>query len=265
MKQLRFAISILICACLMCFTVSAARYTDESKGFSLDIPDEYVVIDENSVKENAEFISKLGSSAENFKKAMQEGNIVLYAATEDNQNQLQVKIFDSDTAKKIGELSGLSEDNFLTAAEEIAKLVVADGELLNAESIINNNTRFVHYTVRAAAGLESDTDQIGYCFDEYLTVVNGKFYALIYYNSSADFSDADASLSKSVFDSFYVESAANSKGLTPFEWVLRILIPILIASAILLGAWIVYSFISDFRYKQNQPESIPDHIKMRRK
>lgn len=265
MKLIRTAISLFLCACLMCFTVSAARYTDENKGFSLEVPDEYIVIDENSVKENAEFISKLGSSTENFKKAMQESNIVLYAATEDNQKQIQVKIFESDTAKKIGELSRLSEENFLTAADEIAKLVVADGELLNAESIINNNARFLHYTVRATTGLESESDEIGYCFDEYLTVSNGKFYALIYYNSSSDFSKADAKLSKSVFDSFYVESTANSQGLTAFEWVLRILIPVLIAAAILLGSWIVYSFVNDIRYNRKQPESIPDHIKMRRK
>ncbi len=265
MKLFGTALSFILCACLMCFSVSAAGYTDADGRFSLEIPDEYVVIDSSTVSSNSEFISKLGSSVENFKKSMEEGNIVLYAATEDNQRQLQVKVFDSDTAQKIGELSKLSEDNFATAADEIEKLVIADGELLNSERIDKNGTCFLRYTVRAATALESESEEIGYCFDEYLTVADGRFCALIYYNSSSEFDETDAHNSKAVFDTFEVVNADVQQGSTAFEWVLKILIPLLIAAAVLLGAWIIYTFVRDIKHRREQPEVIPDHIKMRRK
>ncbi len=254
-----------LCVLLLGSFVGAQEYIDPDERFELELSEEYTLLDRSNLKQNAEFISRLGSSVENFGKAMTEGSIYLYAATEDNARQVQVKVWTGDTSERIVDLSALDDGGLQTARTEIGNTLVSAGDtLLETEQTERDGQIFFRYRVRAATDLESsDNESIGYCFDEYLTVVDGCFVALVFYNSSSEFSAAESAESKAIFDAFkvnqtVVRDSTRSLALSIFSIVMLIL-------GAGVAAYVLWTFVRDLCDRRERPETLTDRIKTRRK
>ena len=260
------AVLVAVCLCLTvlgCF-VGAQEYIDPDERFELELSDDYTLLDRTNLKQNAEFITRLGSSVENFGKAMAEGGIYLYAATEDNSRQVQVKVWTGDTSVRIVDLAALDDDGLLTARKEIGKALVSSGDtLLETEQTERNGQVFFRYRVRSGSDLESDNESIGYCFDQYLTVVDGCFVALLFYNSSGEFSAAETAESKEIFDAFKVKQAAKRDSTRSLA--LSIFSIIMLTVAVGVAAYVLWTFVRDLLIRRERPEPISDRINIRRK
>ena len=147
---------------------AAALTADEASGlFSLDPGEDYTVLDRTNLRRNSEFVERLGYTVSAFQKAMEEGDVFLYAATADNVRQVQVKCWagQEDVAQKIEDLAFLPEDKRNLAREEIGRQVAGEGELLSAETVERDGQIFFRFRVRSDVALESDEAASGYCFD----------------------------------------------------------------------------------------------------
>lgn len=256
----------LICVALFGSVACAQDYADSEQIFELKLGDEYTVLDDSNLKSHSDFITRLGSSVENFRKAMTAGGIRMYAATEDNSRQVQVKVWTGDAAERVGDLNALTDDGLQTLRTEIGGTLLSDGdELLESEQLERNEQIFFRFRVRAANYLEGDgNESIGYCFDEYLTIADGNFVALVFYNSGSDFSEAETAESRALFQAFTVHKAAvRDDGERNMSlWVFSMVVLIAAAG---VAVFVVSTFVRDLRSRRDKPETIPDRIKMRRK
>ncbi len=265
MKALKSVICA-VCACVLLLgcLVGAQDYVDADKRFEITLSDEYTLLDRDNLKQNRDFITRLGSSVENFGKAMVSGGIYLYAATENNDRQVQVKVWSGDSASKIGNLAALTDEGRKTALDEIGATIVSKGDtMLETEQVERDGQVFFRYRVRAASSLESGAlESIGYCFEEYITVVDGQFVALLFYNSSSELSAGEIAESRTIFDGFKVNQSEKSgaRGIA-----LMIFSVLMLLAAVVVAGYVIFTFVRDLRERRERPEIIPDHIKMRRK
>ena len=169
-----------------------------------------------------------------------------------------------DTSERIVDLAALDDDGLLTARKEIGKALVSSGDtLLETEQTERNGQVFFRYRVRSGSDLESDNESIGYCFDQYLTVVDGCFVALLFYNSSGEFSAAETAESKAIFDAFKVNQAARRDSTRSLA--LSIFSIIMLTVAVGVAAYVLWTFVRDLLIRRERPEPISDRINIRRK
>lgn len=265
MKRLAALLLALLLA--VALIAPAAALTDDEVAalFSFDPGEGYTTLDRTNLRRNSEFLERLGYTVSTFKKAMEEGDVYLYAASADNDRQAQVKSWgvEDGIAQKIVDLSYLPEEELSLARDELGKQAAGSGELLESETVERDGQVFFRFRVRSDVSLESDASAIGYCFEEYLTVANSRFCALLYYNAARDFSAADEAESARLFAAFTVKptpEATDWRGLA-----LRIFAALLLLAAAVAAVFILSSFVRDIRLRRERPDSIPDRIKMRRK
>ncbi len=255
-------ISIILCIIIaLAATVFAAAetlaYQNTECGFSIALPNEFIIIDRSTLSKNSEFIEKIGYSVESFSVKLKQSNIVMYSATEDNARQIQIKYWQSDFSKGIGNLSTLDDERLATALSTMAKPISNEGNALLSSAIgkVGNNV-YLCYTVQVDGK---------FCYTEYITVVNGYCYSLVYYNSSSEFSADEIAERDSVIAALSISGAENDSIWGGYSLSLRIISAVLLIAAVVFAVYLVSSFVRDIRNKRKSPEVIPDHIKMKYK
>ena len=265
MKRVLALVLTLLLAAALAFPSAAVTDDEVMKQVSLDIGEPYTVLDRSNLGKHEDFLRRLGYTVSAFRRAMEEGDIYLYAATEDNDRQVQVKSWGDPEgiAQKLVDLSYLGETEQQTALAEMGRQAAGSGELLQSEILTREGQVFFRYRVLADASLESDSDRLGYAFDEYLTIANGRFFALVYYNADTAFSAKQEAESRALFDGFAV-SPTKVKG-DSFSLPLRIFAAVAVAAAFVVAVFLVSTFVRDWRNRRDKPDVIPDRIKVSRK
>lgn len=266
----RFAALLLTLALFLlgaCSEPAVEPLTEEEavKLFSLAPGEAYTVLSRSDLRKNSEFIERLGYTVSTFRKDMEEGDVFLFAATPDNDRQIQVKCWGDPEgiARKLEDLSYLPGEKRELALQEMGVQAAGSGELLSAAVLEREGQVFFRFRVRSDVTLESEESAEGYCFDEYLTVTNGRFCALLFYNAAGAFSDADETESERLFAAFSVAPTPEKT-----EWrnfALRVFAAVVLLAASVAAVYILSTFVRDIRHRREQPDSIPDRIKMRRK
>ena len=116
--------------------------------------------------------------------------------------------------------------------------------------------KYLTYTVQVADA---------FCFVQNVTIVNGKCHALIYYNSSAELSKDERAFQKQLLKSLQIKKIQQKAEGNGYFIVIRIICAIVCIVAIVVAVFLISSFVRDIKRRKQQPEIIPDRIKMRRK
>lgn len=263
-RFLSLLLTLLLTAAL---AIPSAALTDDEvmEQFSLTVSDPYTVLDRSNLSRNEAFLERLGYTVSTFRRAMEEGDIYLYAATEDNDRQVQVKSWGDreGIAQKLVDLSYLGDEEQKTALAEMGQQAAGSGELLESEILTRDGQVFFRYRVLTDVSLESDTEQIEYGFDEYLTVANGRFFALLYYNAQTSFTEAQEAESRALFDGFSVAPTEVRKN--GFSLPLRIFSAVAVLAAAVVAVFLLSTLFRDFRLRREKPDTIPDRGKHSRK
>lgn len=238
------------------FAAKNVTYSDNDNGYSVRLPQGYTVIDRYNLSDNKDFIEKIGYSVPSFRNKMNQSDIYMYAADEENRHQVQLRIWESDFSEEVGLLSALSDDQLKTALDTMSASLGDSVFLLGSRVYKKGELAFLVYDVKAGDS---------FCYREYLTVVNSDCYALIYYNSSDTFDDAESKQADIILDSLSVSVNIKGDKWSKYGLTLRIFSTVVIVAAAAGAVYIIYTFIRDFRRRKNAPESIPDHIQMKYK
>ena len=254
-----------LCACIVlvsafCVTAAAQPYTDSDSGVSVELPDEYTVLTSSNLSKYADFIESIGHSTESLRKAMNSGNIVMYAAVSDNTKQIHLKCWSSDFSVRTGDLSSLSEEGQNAALESMKKVICGDGnEILLSEKITHDGLTYLKLAVSVPADAP-------FCYIQYVTVSGGRFISLVYYNAHGWLTADEQRAADSVFSTVSVPK--KSGGISSFGIMTVteiVLIALLILAGVALIIYIIRSFFIDYKNSREEPEIIPDRIKMNRK
>lgn len=251
-------ITLLVAAALLfaaAVPAAAVSISDSAEVMSAKLPDDYLVITSANLQKRAEILAHWGHSVDSFKRMMNEKNIFVYAMDKGSRNQFQLKSWVTDAATAIGDLAIVSEEALGQSMAAIAG-EIGEGALLDSRVVYADKQPFFKFTV----------DVGDFCYVQYLTVCDSRFYALVYYNDTAELTPEQAALADEVFATVEVDSAYSS-GLFSSSNVFTV---ILLGSVMLAAAagivWVIATFIQDIRRRRAEPdEYIPDHIEMRRK
>ncbi|GEM_PF-4679896 len=260
MKRIICTVCVLVLLASI-FTVSATAktVTNSDYGIEIDFPDEYIVLTTGSLSKNSDFIESIGHTTESLRKAMKNGNIIFYSANENNTKQLHVKCWSTDFSERIGDLDKLSDEARDAALESIKKVLVSDGnQILFSSSFAHGNSLYLKLAVYVP-------DDEPFCYIQYITVCGGKFYSLVYYNAHSYLTVAEQKEADSVLSSMTINIKKESSSVGLSTIIETVLIYVLIVAAVAVMIFIIRSFIADYRGKKDEPEIIPDRIKMNRK
>ena len=258
-KIFALAASVILTLMLTVTAYAASReYASDDYGFSVALPEDYTVIDRDNLSKNKDFIEDLGYTANSFSTKLEQANIVMYAATADNSHQVNVKRWQSDFSQEIDSLAKLKEEPRQTALDTMAKSITdkSNNQLLDASVEKVGDAVYLRYVVRADGK---------FCYTEYITVVNKYCYSLVYYNSSAEFTEAELSERDKIIESFKIDNESTTDFLGINIVVIRIISAVAVIAAVIFAVYIISSFVRDIRNRRNSPEVIPDHIKMKHK
>lgn len=259
MKRLIGIVAAFIILILSTFSVFAAKndYIDEEYGFSITLPKDYVAINRSNLSSNSDYLKRIGYSVKSFRLRMEDSGIILYAADKDNQHQIQLKMWESDFSNQVGSLSSANNDQLSEMLYVMSEQLSLDGGRLTDSRITDvGGKKYLTYTVKV---------EDAFCFVQNVTVENGKCFSLIYYNSSPEFSEAELSQSKSLLRSLNVKKVATKKEGSGYYLIIRIICAAVAIVAIVVIVFLLSSFVKDIKLRKEQPEIIPDRIKMRRK
>lgn len=259
MKRIICAVCAVV-VFLLLFSVSASAKTvsNSEYGIEAEFPDDYIVLTTGNLSKNADFVESIGHSTESLRKAMKNGNILFYAANESNTKQLHVKCWSTDFSERIGDLGSLSDESRAAAMESIQKILVEDGnQILFSSSFTYGGCLYLKIAVFV------DADE-PFCYIQYITVSSGRFYSLVYYNAHGYLTVAEQKEADSVLSGIKIDVKASGLSIDFQDVLYLVLMSVLIIGALVVIFLVIRSFYTDYVGSKDEPEIIPDRIKMKR-
>lgn len=259
MKRLIAFICAVAVAVVFPFSVAAKTVSSSEYGVEIDFSDDYIVLTTGNLSKNAEFVESIGHSKESLRKAMNNGNIIFYAANQSNTKQFHVKSWTTDFSERIGELAGLGDESREATLESIKKILVGEGHQVLFSNIFSHDNCLY---LKLAVFVDGSNP---FCYIQYITVTGGSFYSLVYYNAHSYLTVTEQKEADDVLSKMRITAKSDGGGISAVTVIEIVLIIILIVAALAVMFLIIRSFIMDILGKRIEPEVIPDRIKIKRK
>ncbi len=200
----------------------------ESKGYTVEIPEEFYVSYGNS---KDDMVAKIiGMDQEKYNNYFIANGILFIAVKEDNSAQIRFSRYRNEFSEKLGNLSNLNEQEFGEIAEMLSK-----GKSYSSKR--SGEQPFIAIS-------EKLSDSGGeYVSTQYITVKNGNIYQLSCYNKGDKVSEEI----DNVFSSLRFSKSDN------FTWLYTMII---LASIILGGVIIIMikGIVGDLKKQENDEE-----------
>ncbi|MDR1892619.1 MAG: hypothetical protein LBQ48_06390 [Oscillospiraceae bacterium] len=241
MKIKRILITGALLAFVSCLLFSTAAQTVKFKKqqLSVAVPEGYLILNKKNSTEHKELIKRLGFTVSSFNQRFnttttdtQTDTLLLFAVTPDGRRQINLKLTENEFSAGVYDLSTLTSEQRQTALDKLLESVEknAGRTLLTWGEHPFGGAVFYSVTVMVHATRD-------FCYQEYFTVMNGKYLALTVYNNAASFSEEERLEAESVFASL---SFHQSAGLDEQKDML----PAVLGGLVLAAAAVLILFIS---------------------
>lgn len=251
LKRRLFALLSVFCIFVGGFSLSVSAYTDNENYFSINVPEQYTVINADNVKTNQDFLQKINYTASGFKDYLKNNNIVFYAINKTDGSEIVLKCVSSEFSKNINDLILLDNSSLNTVADKI----------LNDKTYTayeKNGTKFLMVDINAE-------DRGGSFYGtQFLTVKNGLMYSLSFTFKDSAISSESSEIINNVFEDFYISDN------TGFSWkkfgniIIAVVISLCIILFVIVAGYVVYTFINDVRAK-NSTNDVAPYVKIKRR
>lgn len=238
-KSVSVLLSLIAVFCLFSVKVFASSYDCGNLKVKVD-DNKYVVITENNISKESDFLNKIGFTVSSFSEMFDKLNIVLFLADDSNSFQMQTVLSETDFSSEIKDLSELDEETFI----RLTKNIVEDGILKD----ING----VKYIFRKDDNADFTTYQ-------YVTVKNGKMYTFTFYVTQDYGKNAAENSIDEILNAVEFENSGNAGGAKSFpDIIFIILIFLLIAATAVVIIVTIIKLIKDI--KKRNSEDVSDSI-----
>ncbi len=262
-KKLNKVLSTLVIGalCLSFFTLSVLALNEveySNHNLSLSIPEEYVVLDENTAEDNSDLIESMGYTVSSFNTFLKPNSKSEYATIflgveKKSNSQILVRTDQTEFSKKIGDFSYLDDDAVEKTAKELIKI-----EKATYKTATSNEMKFIEirFTDKDSGGRFSSI--------QYMTVRNGRIYTLVF-NFEGKLTDSQVDLAWETLKTLEIEDVI-TKSPWDFETILFmvLLCAAIIVAVIVLGI-LIFTIIRDFKNKKSDFEDTPEYIRRRDK
>ncbi len=254
--------ALLVCLLLFCWTLSAsaAGVTADGGNVRLTLPDKYTAVENTaaSISEHASFIGTLGHSTDSFSSYLKEAGILLFAATADNTSQIQVKSWTTDFSEKLGNLALFSDDeeSLNKAAESL--VTESEGEQVKGISRVAKSDGTLSLRIEKLVSAERD-----FSYLQYVTILDGRYYALVYYNFGGELTDAQRSEAEAIFSSLSI-TQKNTVSIGGGNLLGTVLLWAAIGILAIFSVVLAVSLIRDFRIRRMERARTGEKIQRRK-
>ncbi len=251
LKRRIFALLSVLCILIGAFSLTATAYSDKENYFSINVPEQYTVINADNVKSNQDFLQKINYTASGFKDYLKNNNIVFYAINKTDGSEIVLKCISSEFSKSIEDMNFLGNDALVSVADKILQ----DKSYTAYEK---NGSKFLIVDI--------DSEDRGGSFygTQFLTVKNGILYSL-----SFTFKDSTTALSSNeivntVFEEFYISDNSGFSWENFGDIIITVIITLCIILFVIVSGYVVYTFINDIRTK-NSTNDVAPYVKIKRR
>ncbi len=251
MKRRLFTLLSVLCILVGIFSLPAAAYSDSENCFSINVPEQYTIINADNVKANQDFLQKINYTAAGFKDYLKNNNIVFYAINKTDGSEIVLKCVSSEFSKNINDLNFLDNSSLKTVADRI----------LQEKSYTvyeRNGGRFF------VVNIDSEDRGGSFYGTQFLTVKNSVMYSLSFTFKDSAIASESSEIVNKVFEEFNISDN------TGFSWknfgdtIIAVIISLCIILFIIVAGYVIYTFINDIRSK-NSTNDVAPYVKIKRR
>ena len=259
-KLLKCLLSALLLVFIIAFSalgVLAKSAEVPEHGLSIDLPDDYTLLNDETAEDNLYLIESLGYTVESFKNYLKSSDVnaaeTLFLAINSNtKSQISLKTWSTEFSKKIEDFSHLDEDSLLKTAKE---LILTDNA--SYKSVLANGMNLLEVRL-------NDKDSGGdFCSVQYITVCNSNFYSLTFTFSGI----IDEHKVQSAWDTLITLkiNTEKEKAVWDVNSVLNMVLSCaVIIIAIFVAVIIIISIVKDIKKRRTDEYETSDYIARRK-
>ena len=250
-------IPALILAAVLCFVGILILYsTKNTAEVTISYPEDYTVITPETVDSHEEYVERLGFGTNSFKKHLESKYIVSFAGNENNSRQFRLVVKETDFTEQLLGIAGATDKELQVIAREL---------LPGGYDYIYRIGGNVFYEIDDVADSESGE----YCTIQFITVKNGKYYALIYNGSQKTITDEEREIVEATLKTLKISDEGGVMAAASSVSTKRVIYLVIVSLVIIAGLGCIalngYSLIRDIRNRKKRSDYSDIVIKRRRK
>lgn len=254
MKKRFFCVIFIITILLSIFSVSA--YAQEVKKYNIkfDLPDDFIVLTEESVKENSDAIKSLGFTNETFKSYITSNHIALFASVQDKSYQISLNVNKTEFTEKTDNLIYFDDEYIARILPELVGKKVSTNEI----KTINDSK----YVVIENKGADSAGE---FSYIQYITIKNQRLYTVTFSFNDLQITNGNREYAESLMKRLIISATKEKITMKSLNNVAAYIVLILvIIILVLVVAYFVYTIVKDILEKKNISDVAP-YVKIKRR
>lgn len=254
MKKGFLSVILVIAVLVSLFSFSAAALKIDKYNISFNLPDEFIVLTDENIKENSDVIKSLGFTGETFKNYINSNHIALFASLEDKSCQITVNVNKTDFTEKTENLN-LFDDVYIgrIVPDLLGKKVTSN------EIKVINDTKYV---VVENLGKDAAGE---FSYIQYVTVKNGRLYTVTTSFNQPNISNVNREYVNSLIKRLLINEAKEKITIEGVQNItVYIVLIVVIILLVLICAYFVYTIIKDIIEKRNTSDVAP-YVKIKRR
>ncbi|MBQ5764602.1 MAG: hypothetical protein IIW03_00490 [Clostridia bacterium] len=242
--------------CLFTLTVFAASTAENSEHkLTLTLPEEYVLLSNETAEENTELLESLGyseSAFKNYLKQVDNTQILFLGVNPDNMAQVTVKASSTDFSKKVTDFSLLTDEALQKTANDLVQVKGARHKMATV-----NGIKLIEVSA-------TDKDSGGeFCSIQYLTVRNGILYTVGYtFNGAVN--DSKVNTAWGSVQSLNIKDVTTSSAFDLGTILLMFLLSAVVIAGVVVVGLIGYTFVRDIKNKKLAPNEETMYIRRKK-
>lgn len=254
MKKRLFCVIFVITILISVFSVSAFALEVEKFNIDFDLPDEFIVLTEENIKENSDAIKSLGFTNETFKNYINSNHIALFASLNDKSCQITINVNKTKFTENTDSLNYFDDEYIGRILPELLGNKVATNEIKTF-----NDTKYVVVENKS-------TDSVGdFSYIQYVTVKNQRLYTITVSFSNANITNENREYTEALIKKLVISVPNEKITMKSVQNVtVYIVLILVIIFLVLVVAYFAYTIVKDILEKKNTSDVAP-YVKIKRR
>lgn len=254
MKKRLFCVIFIITILLSIFSVSAYAQEVKKFNFEFDLPDEFIVLTEENIKENSDAIKSLGFTNETFKNYINSNHIALFASLKDKTCQITINVNKTEFTESTDNLNYFDDEYIGRILPELLGNKVATNEIKTI-----NDTKYVVVENKSK-------DSVGdFSYIQYVTVKNQRLYTTTVSFSDVSITNENREYTEGLMKKLIISVPSEKITMKSVQNVTVYIVLILVIIAlVLVVAYFIYTIVKDIIEKKNTSDVAP-YVKIKRR
>ena len=254
MKKRLFCVIFVITVLLSVFSVSANAQEIKKLNMKFDLPDEFIVLTEENIKENPDAVKSLGFTNDTFKTYINSNHIALFASLKDKSCQVTVNVNKTEFTENTDNLNYFDDEYIARILPQLIGGRVATNEIKTI-----NDTKYV---VVENKGSDSAGE---FSFIQYITVKNQRLFTITVSFGNTNITNQNRDYVEALIRKLVISEEKEKITMKGVQNVTYYIVLILVIIFLVLAVgYFIYTIVRDILQKKNTSDVAP-YVKIKRR